>query len=65
MFFRTGLTAFLSLDNECCELVAIYFRKHDINVSKATVGNEHFLAIENVFLAIVTELGRRLCGHRI
>ena len=65
MFFRAGLTAFLPLDNERGEFIAIDFREHHINVGEATVGDEHFLAVENVVRAVGAQFRSRFCGQRI
>ena len=65
MLFRAGLAAVLPLDDEGAEFVAIDFREHDVDIGKAAVGDEHLFAVEHVMAPIVTQLCRRLGGHRV
>src|SRR5260370_18308043 len=65
VFFRAVLTAFLSLNDEGREFVAIDFREHDEDVGKATIGNEHLFAVEDVVRAVVVYLIGRFSGHSV
>src|SRR6476469_6350312 len=47
VFFRAGLAAVLSLNDEGGELVAVDFGKDDIDVREAAVRDEHLLAVEH------------------
>src|ERR1700752_365129 len=63
VFFTTRGEARLAFDYECTELVAVNFGKDNKDVGKTTVGDPHLLAVENVFLAIITQTRRRLRSH--
>ena len=65
MLFRAGRQAGLPLDHECTELVAINLGEDDEDVCKATVGNQHLLAIEDVVRAVLTQPRCRFRGHRV
>src|SRR5215204_4358901 len=45
----------LPFDDERAEFIAINFGENDEDVGEAAVGDPHLLAVENVFLAVVTQ----------
>ena len=46
-----------ALHDEAGELLAVNLGKHDEHVGKAGVGNPHFLAVEHVLLAVLSQHG--------
>src|SRR5271165_1899017 len=64
-FLRSAHYPHLALDNESCELLPIDLREYREHVGKATVGNEHLLAVEDVVSAVVAQLSFCADGERV
>ena len=47
------------------ELLAIHLRKDGVKIGRATVGDPHFLAVQDVVLAIRAQVGASAGGQRV
>ncbi len=47
------------------ELLAIHFREDGVEIGRAAVGDPHFLAVEDVVLAVRAQIGASARGQRI
>jgi hypothetical protein len=64
-FSAASHTGKAALDQERRELLAADFREHGKQVGRASIGDPHFLSVEDVVFAICTEVGSCTYGESI